>query len=72
MVIPIVTVYNQRAAGRLRPLDGPPSRKQAFNREFGGQPPQASDPEQAKPEPKARRNYTDPDSRTMKDGATIA
>jgi len=28
------------------------------------------DPEQAKPEPKAQRNFTDPDSRMMKDGAT--
>ena len=28
------------------------------------------DPEEAKPEPKAQRNFTDPDSRIMKDGAT--
>jgi len=28
------------------------------------------DPEQAKPEPKAQRNFTDPDSRIMVDGAT--
>ena len=39
-------------------------------RKLGGRPPQASDPEQAKPEPKAQRNFTDPDSRIMKDGAT--
>jgi transposase len=39
-------------------------------RRFGGRPPQAPDPEQAKPEPKAQRNFTDPDSRIMKDGAT--
>jgi transposase len=39
-------------------------------RKFGGRPPQATDPEQAKPEPKAQRNFTDPDSRIMKDGAT--
>ena len=39
-------------------------------RKFGGRPPQAADPEQAKPEPKAQRNFTDPDSRIMKDGAT--
>jgi len=32
--------------------------------------PQAPDPEEAKPEPKAQRNFTDPDSRIMKDGAT--
>ena len=39
-------------------------------RKLGGRPPQAPDPEQAKPEPKAQRNFTDPDSRIMKDGAT--
>ncbi|MBI4484179.1 MAG: IS1182 family transposase [Acidobacteria bacterium] len=32
--------------------------------------PQVPDPEQAVPEPKAQRNFTDPDSRIMKDGAT--
>jgi hypothetical protein len=35
----------------------------------GGHDPQAPDPEQAKPEPKAQRNFTDPDSRIMPDGA---
>jgi len=39
-------------------------------RKFGGRPPQAPDPEQAKPEPQAQRNFTDPDSRIMMDGAT--
>jgi transposase len=39
-------------------------------RKFGGRPPEAPDPEQAKPEAKAQRNFTDPDSRIMKDGAT--
>ena len=39
-------------------------------RKFGGRPPQAPDPEEAKPEPKAQRNFTDPDSRIMKDTAT--
>jgi transposase len=39
-------------------------------RKFGGRPPQAPDPEQARPEAKAQRNFTDPDSRIMKDGAT--
>jgi hypothetical protein len=37
---------------------------------LGGQLPQVPDPEQAKPKPKAQRNFTDPDSRIMKDGAT--
>jgi hypothetical protein len=35
-----------------------------------GRPPQVPDPEQAVPDPKAQRNFTDPDSRIMKDGAT--
>ena len=39
-------------------------------RKMGGRPPQAPEPEQAKPEPRAQRNFTDPDSRIMKDGAT--
>jgi transposase len=39
-------------------------------KKIGGRPPQVPDPEQAKPEPKAQRNFTDPDSRIMKDGAT--
>src|SRR3989442_307889 len=32
--------------------------------------PKIPDPEQARPEPTAQRNFTDPDSRIMKDGAT--
>jgi hypothetical protein len=39
-------------------------------KKFGGRPPQVPDPEQAQPEPTAQRNFTDPDSRIMKDGAT--
>jgi len=39
-------------------------------RKFGGRPPQAPDPEQAPPDPQAQRNFTDPESRIMKDGAT--
>ncbi len=39
-------------------------------KKFGGRPAQAPDPEQAKPAAKAQRNFTDPDSRIMKDGAT--
>jgi transposase len=39
-------------------------------RKFGGRPPQVPNPEEAKPEPTAQRNFTDPESRIMKDGAT--
>jgi transposase len=45
-------------------------RKQEEERgkKFGGRPPQVPDPEQARPEPKAQRNFTDPESRIMPDG----
>jgi len=39
-------------------------------RKFGGRPPEVPNPEEAKPKPNAQRNFTDPDSRIMKDGAT--
>jgi transposase len=39
-------------------------------KKFGGRPPQVPDAQQAQPEPKAQRNFTDPDSRIMLDGAT--
>ncbi|MGH9434035.1 MAG: IS1182 family transposase [Terriglobia bacterium] len=39
-------------------------------RKMGGRPPQVPNPEEAQPEPKAQRNFTDPESRIMKDGAT--
>jgi len=35
----------------------------------GGHDPKVPDPEQSQPEPKAQRNFTDPDSRIMVDGA---
>jgi transposase len=36
----------------------------------GGPPPAVPDPARATPKPKAQRNFTDPESRIMKDGAT--
>lgn len=44
--------------------------EQETGKKVSGKPPQAPDPEQAKPEAKAQRNFTDPESRIMKDGAT--
>jgi transposase len=38
-------------------------------KKFGGRPPQVPDPEQARPEATAQRNFTDPESRIMPDGA---
>lgn len=39
-------------------------------RKTGGKPPQMPNVDTAKPEPKAQRNFTDPESRIMKDGAS--
>jgi hypothetical protein len=38
-------------------------------KKIAGRPPQIPDPEQAKPQESAQRNFTDPDSRIMADGA---
>jgi transposase len=43
-------------------------KEQERGRKFGGRPPQVPDPEQARPEPTAQRNFTDPESRIMPDG----
>jgi hypothetical protein len=39
-------------------------------KKFGGSEPKVPDPDQAKPEPTEQRNFTDPESRIMMDGAT--
>ncbi len=41
-------------------------KEQENGRRFGGNPPRVPDPEQAKPAPKAQRNFTDPESRIQK------
>ena len=46
------------------------AKEKARGRKFGGRPPAVPDPEKAQPRPKAQRNFTDPDSRIMVDGAT--
>jgi transposase len=43
-------------------------KEQAHGKKFGGRPPRIPDPEQARPEPTAQRNFTDPESRIMPDG----
>ena len=45
-------------------------KEQEQGKKLGGRAPQVPDPEQAKPKPKAQRNFTDTDSRIMQDGAT--
>jgi transposase len=42
----------------------------AQGKKFGGRPPAVPDPEASVPRDKDQRNFTDPDSRIMKDGAT--
>ena len=45
-------------------------KEQATGKKTGGRPPQAPDPDEAVAEPKSQRNFTDPESRFMKDGAS--
>ena len=45
-------------------------REEKTGKKTGGRVPQVVDVVAAKPEPKAQRNFTDPESRIMKDGAT--
>ena len=46
------------------------ARKEAqTGKKTGGKPPEVPNPEEAKPDPKAQRNFTDPQSRIMPDGA---
>lgn len=59
----------EKAAVEAR-LEERRQQEEESGKKFGGRPPQVPDPEQAKPEPKAQRNFTDPDSRIMMDGAT--
>ena len=44
-------------------------REEETGQKARGPEPKAPDPEEAKPEPKAQRNFTDPESRIMPDGA---
>ena len=45
-------------------------KEQETGKKTGGRPPQAPDPDEAVVEPKSQRNFTDPESRIMKDGAS--
>jgi transposase len=59
----------KKAAAEAR-LEERKKQEEERGKKFGGRPPQVPDPEQAKPEPKAQRNFTDAESRIMLDGAT--
>jgi len=57
-----------KAAEVQRKLAERAQKEAETGRKVGGRPPQAPDPSEAKPEPKAQRNFTDPESRIMPDG----
>ena len=59
----VATMAQARLAERQRQAE-------TTGRKPTGRPPCIPDPTQAKPKPKAQRNFTDPESRIMKDGAT--
>lgn len=60
----------EEAADARRRLAEREEKEKARGRKFGGRPPRVPDPKEATPRPKAQRNFTDPDSRIMVDGAT--
>lgn len=60
----------EEAAEARRRLAEREAKEKARGRKFGGRPPRIPDPDKATPQPKAQRNFTDPDSRIMVDGAT--
>jgi len=55
------------ARKRLRERE---EKEAARGRRFGGRPPRVPDPETAVPGPREQKNFTDPESRIMMDGAT--
>jgi len=59
-----------RAAEQRAKLAQREQKEQETGKKFGGKPPVVPDPATAVPDPKAQRNFTDPDSRIMKDGAS--
>ncbi len=46
------------------------AKEAARGKRFGGRPPAVPDPEAARPGPREQKNFTDPESRIMMDGAT--
>jgi transposase len=64
-------VQAEQAAEQAREKLAERARREAeTGKKMGGQAPQVPDPEQAQPAPTAQHNFTDPESRIMKDGAT--
>ena len=59
----------QKAAEAKRKLEERAQHEAETGKKTSGTPPAVPDPEKAKPAPKSQRNFTDPDSRIMPDGA---
>jgi transposase len=57
----------EAARERLRERE---AKEAARGKRFGGRPPAIPDPEAARPGPREQKNFTDPESRIMMDGAT--
>lgn len=62
----------QQAAEAKEKREARERKEQETGKKMGGRKAVVPNPEEAKPEPKAQRNFTDPDSRIMKDGASKA
>lgn len=60
----------QEAERQKEKLEARQRKEQETGKKMGGRPPLVKDPAKAVPEPKAQKNFTDPDSRIMVDGAT--
>jgi transposase len=60
----------QEAEGARAKIAARERAEAAMGQKPGGRPPTVPDPAQARPAPTAQRNFTDPESRIMKDGAT--
>ena len=59
----------EKAAAEAK-LEERRKKEEEEGKKIGGRPPKVPDPEQAAPKMKAQKNFTDPESRIMMDGAT--
>jgi len=60
----------EQAAAEARAKNEKRRRKEDPGKKMGGRPAEEPDPAKAVPDPKAQRNFTDPESRIMKDGSS--
>lgn len=59
----------EQAALAKKKLGERARKEEETGKKTGGKPPQVPDPDKAKPEPNSQKNFTDPESRIMPDGA---